>query len=186
MLFSKLEDGDTSPTSGTLAAFNCQDQGTFTTQLNLAFNPDGTLNTTSSGATIKLVLEEANDGGAVASFNNQDNMTWSTDHLLFTQEDADTKQIWQLDPSNPSAAFPIATVTGAAGESSGILDVSALFGYVPGSILLTNAHSNTLGDNQMVLMFSPNAALVPEPSAALALLGLGGLTLKRRRGRARA
>jgi hypothetical protein len=80
----------------------------------------------------------------------------------------------------------IATVTGAAGESSGILDVSALFGYVPGSILLTNAHSNTLGDNQMVLMFSPNAALVPEPSAALALLGLGGLTLKRRRGRARA
>jgi glycerophosphoryl diester phosphodiesterase len=186
MLFSKLEDGDISPTSGMLAAFNCQDQGTFTAQLTVNFNLDGTLNTTTSGASIKLVLEEANDGGAVLSFNNQDNMTWSTANLLFTQEDGDTKQIWQLDPANPNAAFPIATVTGAAGESSGILDVSALFGYVPGSILLTDAHSNTLGDNQMVLMFSPNAQLVPEPSASLALLGLGGLLLKRGRGRARA
>jgi hypothetical protein len=146
MLFSKLEDGDTSPTSGTLAAFNCQDQGTFTTQLNFAFNGDGTLNTTASGATIKLVLEEANDGGAVTSFNNQDNLTWSTDNLLFTQEDADTKQIWQLDPSNPNARFHIATVTGAAGESSGSSTCRAIRlrpGQHPADRLRTRIHWGT-------------------------------------------
>ena len=183
MLFSKLEDGDISPTSGTLAAFNSQDQGTFTAQLNLSFNGDGTLNTGASGASVKLVLEEAADGGAVASFNAQDNLTWSTNNLIFTQEDGDTKQIWQLDPANPAAAFAIAQVVGAAGESSGIVDVSDLFGYVRGSILLTDSHSNTLGDNQLVLMLSPNAALVPEPSTLWLLAGMLATPATRRRRR---
>lgn len=173
MKFSKLEDGHLSPASGTTTAFNCQDQGTFTVNLSLAFDAGGTL-TAGSGATIKMLLEEANDGGAAAGYNNLDNMVWSTASLMFTQEDGSNQQIWQLDPTSAAAdraALAIAQVTGGAGESSGIVDVSELVGYVPGSVLLTVSQDGAANaaNNQLVLMFSPNAALVPEP-ASLALL----------------
>jgi hypothetical protein len=194
MNFSKLEDGTVSPHSGTLLAFNCEDQGTFTTQMSTLFNIDGTLDTTGSAATIKLVLEEARDGGPIVGFNNQDNLTWSASNLLFTQEDSDTStaggtitprlDIWQLNPDDPVAtALAIARVTGGAGESSGIVDVSSLFGYVAGSILMTDTNSGTLGQNQLVLMMSPNATLVPEPASLWAVMvaGWGCGALRRRR-----
>jgi hypothetical protein len=183
MKFSKLEDGTVSPHDGSLIAFNCQDQGTFTMQLNTVFT-GGSLDTTLSGATIKLLLEEALDGGAATGFNNQDNMTWSWSNLLFTQEDGDDRQIWQLDPTSTSStrnALAIAQVlAGTAGESSGIVDISSLVGYMPGSVLLTNALSNsTLNQNQMVVMFSPTAT-VPEPSVGMLALAAAGAGLLRR------
>lgn len=183
MLFSKLEDGAVSPHNGSLLAFNSQDQGTFTLQLNMSFS-GGVLDTGTSTAAVRLLLEEALDGGTAAGFNNQDNLAWSTSSLLFTQEDGDTQQIWQIDPSASAldrAALAIAQVTGGAGESSGIIDVSELLGYKPGSVLLTNSLSGTLADNQLVLMFSPTAELVPEPSSALAVLALSLLGRRRRR-----
>lgn len=190
MLFSKLEDAHLSPTSGTTAAFNSEDRGTFSLSLSLTFNANGTLNAAAITSTVKLLLEERRDGGPLSGFNNQDNLTWSTATKLFTQEDGDTtKNIWQIDPTSLAAnldAVSIATVTGGAGESSGIVDVSALFGYVAGSLLLTNSHSTTLADNQMVLLISPNAQLVPEPTSSLAILGIGfGLLARRRCARSR-
>jgi hypothetical protein len=183
MMFTKLEDGAVSPHSGSLVGFNCQDQGTFTMQLNIAF-AGANLDTATSSATIALLLEEALDGGAATGFNNQDNLDWSTPNLLFTQEDGDNQEIWQLNPASGNAnrdALAIARVTGGAGEASGIVDVSALLGYMPGSILLTDTLSGTLADNQLVLMVSPTAQLVPEPASVLLTLATSAALVRRRR-----
>jgi serralysin len=169
MLFTKLEDGHLSPVDPTIAAFNCQDQGVFTIDLDLSFS-SGSLDTASSSATIDFLLEETNDGGGNTSFNSQDNLVWSTASKLFTQEDGSNQEIWQIDPSSASLtrdAISIGRVVGGAGESSGIVDISTLVGYRPGSVLLTNSLSSNLADNQMVVMFSPDA-VVPEPACAVA------------------
>ncbi len=182
MKFSKLEDGAVNPQSGTQAAFNCQDQGTFTVQLGLSFNADAgaTLNTAASTGSIKFLLEENLDGGPAAGFNNQDNMAWSAANLMFTQEDGDNQQIWQIDPSSANLtrdALAIAQInqglSNKPGESTGIVDVSTLFGYKAGSILLTSTQSTIANRNQMVVMVSPNAQLLAEPALLSSALPSG-------------
>jgi hypothetical protein len=55
-----------------------------------------------------------------------------------------------------------------ATETSGILDISRLVGYKPGSVILTTNQGTSAS---LTALINPNAAPVPEPRSIL-LLGL--------------
>jgi len=66
-------------------------------------------------------------------------------------------------------------------ETSGILDISNLVGYQPGSVLLT---SNQGFNSSLSVLVNPAATPLPEPtSLALCALGFAALSLVRYRSR---
>lgn len=144
---------------------------------------------------IKVLLKAgtANTGpsGTFGNFSGFDNLVWSEDGNLYVNEDDGEGDIWQIKPSSllteyqlgnltPSIndvfqildADSIGTHTGGLSlgitESSGIIDISKLVNYAPGSIFLTNGMGSTR--DQIALMVSPTA-VIPEPSA-IGLLAL--------------
>ena len=102
--------------------------------------------------------------------------TTYADGLIFVNEDTGTGngEIWMLEPDG-SGLTKIGDTTGISGssETSGILDISVMVGYNPGSVLLTNNQSSNAS---LSVLINPDATPVPEPSA-LALLVLGGVLL---------
>ncbi len=147
-----------------------------------------------------------------------DNLDWADDGLVYINEDRSIggfgdvsgrdALIWQFDPASGAkqilaemAPYIAEGFVDDGGlddlgdwESSGILDVSNLFGEDAGSLFLTDvqAHSltpdpaqpafaDTVQGGQLLFLDVSSVSPVPEPSTAGLLIGLSALALTKRR-----
>lgn len=226
--FARPEDVATNPNKGTEAAFvttgtNAGGLGNANTQGAIyRFNFDFT--DINNPATKVTVLYDGNKDTSVNRIRSPDNITWAGDGSIWVNEDGTYD--FGTDPFNKSdgriirieltngvtnAIVPTAEIVRALypsttdafpnkgdWETSGILDVSALFGVAPGTLLLTAVQAHGLRDGlissldlveggQLLLI---NASQIPEPAAiglmAAGLAGLAGLGFARRRKRSAA
>ncbi|MFK7895329.1 MAG: hypothetical protein AB8G23_05815 [Myxococcota bacterium] len=176
----KLEDVDTSPSNPTQTVLGDQTSGVFSFDFNLVFSP-----AFDDAASDFSVTKISDTSGGINSLNAPDNVDWTNtttlgptfypDGLIFVNEDNSSGEIWQIEPdgSNP---IRIASTTVSA-ESTGILDISELLEYVPGSIVLTN---NQGSPSSMSILIHPDAALLPPaavPSMRLIGFGILGVAL---------
>lgn len=159
---SKLEDVDTSPGDPSQVLLGDQNSGVFTFDLDLDFS-SGSFSAAGSGFSITKIHNhvDATNG----SIGDADNVEWIAptvlgevaypDGLVFINEDFTTGEIWMSEPdgSNPVLIGDTGT-TSSATESSGILDISALVGYNPGSVLLT---SNQGSNASLTALINPDA-----------------------------
>jgi hypothetical protein len=193
---AKLEDVDTNPNNPKQAVIGIQESGLFTFDFNLKFDgPGGTFNanglSTGSTFTVTKVLNHTNDTDG--QFGDADNVDWTktttlngvtyANGLIFVNEDSGTGngETWMTTSAGTSPTLIADTIGLSATETSGILDISELLGYRPGSVLLTSNQGSGVGS--MSVLINPNATLIPEP-ASLALAGIGaGALLMRRRSR---
>jgi secreted PhoX family phosphatase len=166
--FSRPEDIATDPRDGSRAVLASTGGGAFDTDrwgttyiVDMDFGADW--------SAIPATLSILHDGDETADhgLRNPDNLDWGDDGIITVQEDRAEKagpfgrtsgreaSIWQLDPET-GAARRIAEMNRAAApddpkagdvgnwESSGVLDVTALFATAPGETLLlatVQAHS---------------------------------------------
>lgn len=179
---TKLEDVDTSPSDPTRVVLGDEDSGLFTFQFNLNFSA-GSFDAANSGFSITKILNHTND--LDGAFGDADNVDWTRattlggthypEGLIFVNEDSGTAngETWLVQPDGSGLTL-IADNIGIASatESSGILDISELVGYLPGSILLTTNQGTT---GSLSVLINPVAAPIPEPSSflTLGLIGLG-------------
>ncbi len=167
---SKLEDIDTSPTEPTRAVLGDQDSGLFTFDFDLDFS-SGSFNSATSGFSIERIQPHINDVDGL--FGDADNVDWTAattlgginyaEGLIFVNEDSGTNggEVWVKTPA-AGAPRKIADTIGISGatESSGILDISELVGYVAGSVLLTN---NQGSNSSLSVLINPLAATQLSP-----------------------
>jgi hypothetical protein len=162
---TKLEDIDTSPSDPSRAVLGDQDSGVFTFDFDLVFA--GAFTAGSSSFTVTKI---SNTSGDTGSLDNPDNVDWTaattlngTSHpsgLIFVNEDNDSGEIWRMNTDGSGPVRIGGTTIGA--ESTGIFDLSALVGYAPGSILITN---NQGSPSSMTVLINPNATLAGSPGA---------------------
>ncbi|MEA5553741.1 alkaline phosphatase PhoX [Anabaena cylindrica UHCC 0172] len=131
-------------------------------------------------ANLNILYDGNDDGNKDFGLRSPDNLDWADDGKIYLQEDraigsdlfgatsGEEASIWVIDPS---AADPAATATRIAQidrsgvpsdqtdpnptdignwESSGILDVSTLFGNDPGSMLLFDVQAHSLRDGNII------------------------------------
>ncbi len=184
----KLEDVDTNPNDPTQFVLADQTSGTYVFDLDLDFT-SGIFEPTMS--TFELSKIDDQNPADADNLNNADNIDWTEattlggvmydDGLIFVNEDNGLGQTWMMRPDGSEQMLVADTNDPLLGqfatESSGILDISDLMGYLPGSILLVDAQGS---GSTMNVLINPNAALVPEPTTA-GLLGLASLAMLRRR-----
>jgi len=144
----KLEDVHANPADGTQVVFGDQTDGLYTMDLDLQF-AGGVFDTVNSGATIDQIVPEFGAG----SIGNPDNLTWSDDGKIYLQQDGAGDGMWQMDADGTNRT-QIAT---GFSEPSGIVDVSTLIGYAPGSVMLTSLQGNGGSGAQLSTLISPNA-----------------------------
>lgn len=185
--YSKMEDIDTSPTNPTRVVLGNQNYGTFTYNFSLDFT-SGSFNPGASSFDLTMIADNV---ASDTDVHNADNVDWTaattlngttySEGLIFVNEDHGKGQVWMMLPDGTGRVL-IADTDNLfnATESSGVLDISELLGYNPGSIILTD---NQGADSSLTVLINPDATAVPEP-ASVALLGLGGLLIARRRRRA--
>jgi hypothetical protein len=159
---SKLEDVDTSPSEPNQVVLGDQDSGVFTFAFDLVFG-GGSFNAGTSSFTITKIANDGSSGNN--SFNNPDNVDWTDattlngtaypDGLIFTNEDSDEGEIWVMEPDGSNKVRTANTTIGS--ESTGILDISEMVGYMPGSIVITN---NQGTPSSMSVLISPDATLL--------------------------
>jgi 3-phytase len=121
-LFSRPEDVSTSPTDGTMVAFNSTGRGSVFTADNWGdtyiVDLDFTV-VTAPTASVRLLYDSDDGGGGQfaspeAGLRNQDNVDWADDGFLYVQEDQANQvgnfgalgketSIWRLDPTNGAA-----------------------------------------------------------------------------------
>jgi hypothetical protein len=161
---SKLEDVDTSPSDPTRVVLGDQNSGLFTFDFLLDFT-GGSFSAAGSGFSITKVLSHVDN--VDDTFGDADNLDWSdattldgTTHaegLIFVNEDTGTGngEIWVLEPdgSNLTKIGDTAGISGST-ETSGILDISVMVGYNPGSVLLTN---NQGSNSSLSVLINPSA-----------------------------
>ncbi len=163
----KLEDVDTNPNNPTQVALGVQETGLFTFDFNLDFS-GGSFNAAASGFSITKIQNHNNDTDGL--FGDADNVDWTAattlngvsypNGLIFVNEDSGTSngETWMMSP-NGSGLTKIADTAptdAATTETSGILDISTLVGFKPGSILVT---SNQGTASSLSVLINPYAAL---------------------------
>jgi hypothetical protein len=144
---TKLEDVDASPADPTQAVLGDEDSGVFTFDFNLDFT-SGSFYAAGSSFSITKILNHNNDVDGL--IGDADNVDWTAPTvlggvsypagLIFVNEDSGTfnGETWICRPDGSGLTL-IADNVGIATalESSGVLDVSRLVGYYPGSVILT-------------------------------------------------
>lgn len=226
VLFSKAEDVHTnmqinSPGFGKEAVLASQGEAIFSVDFSGLTFTSGDL-ASGSQSHVKVLFKSASDADPAGTFDGFDNVVWSPDGNIYVNEDDGEGDIWQikvadllaqyqannLNPTlqnvfqildaDPIGAHPGGVALGIT-ESSGIIDISSLVGYEPGSIFLTNGMGST-GD-QVAIMISPktgnplklvgpllnasNIAAIPEPNMHWFLLALGTIVATHRTRRMR-
>jgi autotransporter-associated beta strand protein len=182
--FSKAEDvhtdmQTTSAGFGTRAAFASQGQGVFLVDFSQVDFVAGDLGSDRQSE-VSVLFAAGTDGGdgsgATGLFTAMDNLVWSPDGSVYVNEDDGEGDIWQIRVAdlladyaagdltpNSDAVFQILDADSIAGlginESSGIIDISTLVGYVPGSVFLTNGMGGVA--DQLAMLVSPTATLAP-------------------------
>jgi autotransporter-associated beta strand protein len=184
VLFSKAEDVhvDTQPGGpgfGVRAALASQGQGVFLVDCSgLEFVAGDLGSRRQSEVTVLFAAgtDQGDGSGSTGLFDAMDNLVWSANGRLYINEDDGEGDIWEiavdallaeqaagiLAPQFTTVrqildADPIAGL--GINESSGIIDISTLVGYVPGSVLLTNGMGSVA--DQLAMLVSPAAARVP-------------------------
>ncbi len=197
--FRRPEDIDTNPLDGTEAAFVTTGIGTSSDHVGTVYRIDVGFSGADPTGEIRI-LYNANADPA-RQIRNPDNLDWSADGYLYIQENAATAGLFGSGAVNPNEASvlrldpvtaavlrvaeiaraavgPFGASDGAPGtvaawESSGILDVSALFGRPAGSLFLADIQADTITDGpiaanglghggQLVVIAAPGVAL-PTP-----------------------
>ena len=162
--------------------------GLFTFDFDLDFS-GGSFSAAGSSFSITKIQNHNNDVNG--SFGDADNVDWSAptvlggtaypDGLIFVNEDSSTNtgEIWVNEPDGSGLTLIGDTgTTSSATETSGILDISDLVGYRPGSIVLT---SNQGTNSSLSVLINPDATIIPEPSTfVLAVFGQLALVRHRR------
>ena len=168
---SKLEDVDTSPGDPTQVVLGDQNSGVFTFDFDFNFS-GGSFDAAGSGFSITQI--HAHHDGTNNAIGDADNVDWTAptvldgtsypEGLIFVNEDFTTGEIWVSEPDGSNLTLIGDTGTsGSASESSGILDISELVGYHPGSVLLT---SNQGSNTSLSVLINPDATLeVIDPNA---------------------
>jgi hypothetical protein len=171
-LFStKLEDVDANPNDSTQFVLGDQDSGLFTFDLHLDFS-SGSFNAAGSNFSVTMIQNHNNDIDGL--FGDADNVDWTApttlggvtypNGLIFVNEDSATAngETWMMTHTG-SALTNIADTApsdGATTETSGILDISTLVGYKPGSILVTTNQGNA---SSLTALINTSAALLAAP-----------------------
>lgn len=167
----KLEDIDTSPGDPTRVVLGDQDSGVFTFDFDLDFSSGG-FDAGESGFSITKIHNHVDRTNG--SIGDADNVDWTAptvlngneypEGLIFVNEDFTTGEIWMSEPDGSNLTLIGDTgTTSSATESSGILDISALVGYLPGSIMLT---SNQGSNASLTTLINPDATLAAIESNA--------------------
>jgi hypothetical protein len=168
LLSTKLEDIDTSPTDPTQAVLGDEDSGLFTFDFQLDFG-GGSFSAAGSSFTVTKIQNHINDTNG--AFGDADNVDWSdattlggvtyANGLIFVNEDSGTAngETWMMAPDGSGLILIADNVIAGATESSGIVDISKLVGYKPGSIVLTD---NMGSDSSLTLLIHPQAALAAD------------------------
>jgi hypothetical protein len=160
---AKLEDVDTSPEDPTRVVLAVQETGLFTFHFQTDFS-SGNFDAAGSSFTITKIQSHNNDTDGL--FGDADNVDWTaptafggesfSDGLIFVNEDSGTGngETWMMKPDG-SGLIKIADTIGisTASETSGILDISTLVGYQPGSVLLT---SNQGSKSSLIVLINPD------------------------------
>ncbi len=164
----KLEDVDTSPSDPSRAVLADQTSGVFTFDFDLIFSNGFD----ASSSSFSIITVSDNSGG-INSLNAPDNIDWTDattlagtsypDGLIFVNEDNSSGEIWRMLPDG-SDRILLANTT-ANSESTGIVDISTMLAYQPGSILITN---NQGFPSSASVLINPNASLAPPPVDELA------------------
>jgi hypothetical protein len=166
LLSAKLEDVDTSPNDPTQAVIGIQETGLFTLDFNLNFS-GGNFNAAGSSFSVTKIQNHVNDTDGL--FGDPDNVDWTAattlngisypNGLIFVNEDTGTGngETWLMTPNGSGLTLIADTVGSPATETSGILDISNMVGYKPGSILLTTNQGTGVGS--LTVLINPNAAL---------------------------
>ena len=164
-----MEDVDTSPSNPTRVVLGNQNSGLFTFDFLLDFT-SGSFSAAGSDFSITKVLNHVDN--VDDTFGDADNVDWSdattlggttyAEGLIFVNEDTGTGngEIWMLEPDG-SGLTKIGDTTGISGssETSGILDISVMVGYNPGSVLLTN---NQGSNASLSVLINPAADPIAE------------------------
>ena len=182
LLSSKLEDVDTSISNPNTAVLGDENSGLFLLEFSFD-NSSGDLAIDESSFSVTKLLNNQNDpvtlGNAVKAFGHADNLDWTAatqlanttypNGLIFVNEGNVDGEIWMMEPDgNGGVTAPVRigdTIADSnnpdvvdAGETAGILDISELLGYYPGSILLNNNQGN---NSSLSVLINPDATLSP-------------------------
>ncbi|TWU28246.1 hypothetical protein [Bythopirellula polymerisocia] len=161
---SKFEDIDTSPSDPTRVVLGNQDFGLFTFNFDLDFF-GGSFSSGSSSFSLSKIQNDISN--TLGTFGDPDNVDWTAptvlngrkyaEGLIFVNEDNSNGEIWMNAPDG-SDLTRIGDTAGnsSATETSGILDISTLLGYNPGSILLT---SNQGTKSSLSVLINPYAEM---------------------------
>lgn len=163
----KLEDVDTNPNDPSQVVIGVQETGLFTFDFSLDFS-SGTFDPITSNFSLTKIQNHNNDLDGL--FGDADNVDWTAattlggvsypGGLIFVNEDSGTSngETWMMQPDGSgltkiadTAPFDALTL-----ETSGILDISTLVGYKPGSVLVT---SNQGTASSLSVLINPNATL---------------------------
>lgn len=172
---TKLEDIDTNPDRPTTVVLGDQDSGVFILDFQLDFS-DGAFQSGSSSFTAEMITDNSNR----SLLNAADNVDWTAattlggveypDGIIFVNEDNASGQVWQIRSDGSEASLIGGTIQNV--ESSGILDISELVGYYPGSVLACTSQSIPTIDtpSSLTILLNPNGEIIEREEDECSLL----------------
>jgi hypothetical protein len=171
LLSTKLEDVDTNPNDPTRAVLGDEDSGLFSFDFQLDFAAAGFTPAASSFSITKIQQHNNDIDGR---FGDADNVDWTrattlngvtySNGLIFVNEDSGTSngETWMMQPDGSGLTLIGDTVgIAAATETSGVLDISRLVAYRPGSVLITDNQGSI---PSLTVLINPHATQIPEPN----------------------